>query len=888
MFRQLFQPKQPASKEGGCDVDHVPEQHQNKHHQIQEGVEAEEQKNPTHVYHARYDKQNSGYFSSSSSNGGNDDDDDSSTSSDDTSCEDSRYMTKQELLDQMASFYEYPNSGQHSTHNHHFPDDYDAKKGNINGHENKNMNMNDSSNSYCSITDDDSRTSNSTFSTFAGLNSYGHDNHPLNYNHATSSSAAFDHNTAMEWKQMSMMKKKKTNLTNNAKNDTNLTKQQEQQTYGSQSVGNHSEREEKELKQYDTMLNVNHHNNCSQYHDTIYEGVEVVNEQTAKSSTIIDDMNHNHNDLTRCPCDDSCSPTRRSKLMLGANRSNSRLLVSHLTATNTNTNTRTNSTTGVDLPLNNDNGANGHGMKEVEQKKTNNTSPKSIVSLSTSSIFSSLSSLPSPPKIVRKHQYEQQQKGQVHTIEDQLHHEEEVSVQKTNPRSMDRITTARPMIASSKKDTAQMTKKKRRVKNIPRERRNLDDDSSILPPPTIHSSSFSPPSTISIIEESSSSLVSPSDLLHEFGNLFIPHDKDTIQEKVNSTFEWVNNALWSTSQATLSTDITTEFQNFVSELDDYPQDTRAKGKSRKKGSQRRPQPQKARLLRDKSDDSTLFSTSNSEKDHFSLDSISKCSYDDDDNSKGSATILQETVLGKDSNDSDSKWFDPENLPLSWKKQIYEYRTNESKNPFLFDEEDFVRKGKNIMKEKNSHPAVQKDNSMSFLPALETTQEAIEIEGDQIVITDLSFYEGNNERYHSQDNADDDNDDDSCYHLQNSEIEQSISLLAKMKQGKLGRFVKKFKFKLGGEKKSKIVEKKKQKKIVSRGWKRVNKSTDRDYDCTMNETATKIDRQKIIHVEYGDDIDTLYQPLTDEDDSGAHKTWYGYTTQDASELGLFEI
>jgi hypothetical protein len=41
--------------------------------------------------------------------------------------------------------------------------------------------------------------------------------------------------------------------------------------------------------------------------------------------------------------------------------------------------------------------------------------------------------------------------------------------------------------------------------------------------------------------------------------------------------------------------------------------------------------------------------------------------------------------------------------LSWKKEICEYRTNEPKNPFFFDDEEFVRKGKNIMKEKTSHP-----------------------------------------------------------------------------------------------------------------------------------------------------------------------------------------
>ena len=179
-----------------------------------------------------------------------------------------------------------------------------------------------------------------------------------------------------------------------------------------------------------------------------------------------------------------------------------------------------------------------------------------------------------------------------------------------------------------------------------------------------------------------------------------------------------------------------------------------------------------------------------------------------------ATAIEDThrdlfFTKKDARDEDdSKWFDPENFPSSWKKQMYEVKKKESSNPFYFDEEMFIetqQQQHHQQQRQRPHAKYVQEHSPD-LDIDRTKGKSTHNDNDDEFST-YSFHENAKSK---------DNDDDSCIHLEGTEIEPSVSLLTKIKKGKLGRFVKRFK---NGDKR----KEKKQRRLFSRNKKKKEKS-----------------------------------------------------------------
>lgn len=177
-------------------------------------------------------------------------------------------------------------------------------------------------------------------------------------------------------------------------------------------------------------------------------------------------------------------------------------------------------------------------------------------------------------------------------------------------------------------------------------------------------------------------------------------------------------------------------------------------------------------------------------------------------------------------DNDTNWFDPEHFPSSWKKKMFEQQT--SKNPFNFDEYYLI-------KQQKSGPFQE----ISF--GSELAKPELKLMNEHNILPDeMSFHE----------NLEPD-DDDSCFQL--NEMEQSMSLLSKIRKGKLGRLVKRFRYKSGSRR---LNEKKEKRNFFS--WNRNSKDnvTDANDDFDWN---------------HEDEIDPMsfYSPLDDDEDVDTH-------------------
>ena len=106
-----------------------------------------------------------------------------------------------------------------------------------------------------------------------------------------------------------------------------------------------------------------------------------------------------------------------------------------------------------------------------------------------------------------------------------------------------------------------------------------------------------------------------------------------------------------------------------------------------------------------------------------------------------------------------------------------------------------------------------------------------------------------------------NDNDSYYHLEGSEIEPSISFLTKFRKGKLGRFVKIFQFKNNGEKRKK---EKKKRRLFPRGRNKKRKKEDEEEIEDKNNDEKEKDLSKSSDDMEGDP-DNFYRQLSDNDE-----------------------
>ena len=254
-----------------------------------------------------------------------------------------------------------------------------------------------------------------------------------------------------------------------------------------------------------------------------------------------------------------------------------------------------------------------------------------------------------------------------------------------------------------------------------------------------------------------------------------------------------------------------------------------------------------------SDDSMYFSSSSSEEEdadaETTMASISVCKEVKQTNQSSSFSTSSNFSItptrngqNEDRNffskiepnkDNDSNWYDPECFPSSQKKQIYEQK--ESDDPFNFGDDNiyFNKNNRKICFDSENG----KDSKLRF---------------KENVPHDMIFTEnaGNSE-----------NDNDSYYHLEGSEIEPSISFLTKFRKGKLGRFVKIFQFKNNGEKRKK---EKKKRRLFPRGRNKKRKKEDEEEIEDKNNDEKEKDLSKSSDDMEGDP-DNFYRQLSDNDE-----------------------